>query len=424
MKIHTFPLKPVVLAVLVALAPIPSLAATDTDQLQKTVEDLQIQLEQVQEQLDKQKQQSVTREEVQELEKEVVKASEWLSPNTLIHLAGYADVGYEKTQGDNDDGSFKVGRFAPIFHFQYRDLVMLEAEMEFEVEDDGETNTNLEYMTIDLFMNDYSTLVAGKFLSPIGQFRQNLHPSWINKMASAPPGFGHDGAAPVSDIGVQVRGGLPAFGGIRTNYAVYVSNGPTLNSEDGELEGIDAEGFNSDADGDKVFGGRLGILPITNMEIGLSGATGKAAVNKDDGNDIDINDEGNRDYDVYGADFVYSFRSFSADWLHGLGLRGEYVKSKVGSTNKGIAASGSANWTTWYTQAAYLIPSTKFEGVVRYTDFDSAVDSGDQKQWGLGLNYLFTNNFIGKVNYEFNDGNDNDSAADDNRFLVQLAYGF
>tara|TARA_R110001599_G_scaffold353873_1_gene601496 strand:+ start:18250 stop:19527 length:1278 start_codon:yes stop_codon:yes gene_type:complete len=404
--------------------PVSAAADASLETLKTQVEQLQKQLEIVQARLKEQEQRSATKEDVQQLEKEVVQASEWLSPNTLVHLAGYGDVGYTKSYGDNDDGSFRVGTFAPIFHFQYRDLVMLEAELEIEVEDDGETNTALEYLTIDVFMNDYAALVAGKFLSPIGQFRQNLHPSWINKMASAPPGFGHDGAAPVSDVGFQVRGGLPEFGGIRTSYALYAANGPTLNFEDGELEGIDAEGFNEDADGDKVFGGRIAILPISNLEIGLSGATGKAAVNKDDGEPIDIKLEGQRDYDVYGADFSYQLTSANVAWLQGLGLRGEYVKSKVGSTDKGEAASGGATWTSWYTQAAYRIPTTKIEGVVRYTDFDSAINSADQKQWGFGLNYLFSNNFIAKFNYELNDGVDNDSEADNNRFLFQLAYGF
>jgi len=438
MKFRAFILKPVALAVLVGLAPTASFAASEMDELRKTVDMLQKQLEQVQEQLQKQEKAQkaaapastttaqetpVTREEMDELRKEVATASEWRSPNTLIHMAGYSSVGYEKTQGSDDDGSFTVGQFAPIFHFQYRDLVMLEAELEFEVEDDGSTETGLEYITIDWFMNDYSTLVAGKFQSPIGQFRQNLHPSWINKMASPPPGFGHDGAAPITDLGLQVRGGYP-FGKVRTNYALYVSNGPELNAENegGEfsLDGVKAEGLNKDRDGSKVFGGRLGILPARGLEIGLSGATGEASVTKVEGDPLptgaDLNSEAKRDYDVYGADFNFQYRSF--------GVRGEYVKTKVGSASKGLTASGSGSWETWYTQAAYRFLPSAFEAVLRYGDFDSEVNSQDQKQWGLGLNYLFTNNFVAKVNYEFNDGNDSSSPRDDNRFLAQLAYGF
>ena len=436
MKDRFFTLRPAAFAVLVALAPVPSLAGNDLDELRKTVEMLQKQLEQVQEQLQAQEQKAatpastataqevpVTRQEMDALRKEVANAAEWRSPNTLIHMAGYSSVGYEKTQGNDDDGSFNVGQFAPIFHFQYRDLVMLESELEFTVQDDGETDTALEYLTIDLFMNDYSTLVAGKFLSPIGQFRQNLHPSWINKMASAPPGFGHDGAAPISDLGVQVRGGYP-FGKVRTNYALFVSNGPELNSEteDGiefSLEGVKAEGLNKDTDGSKVFGGRLGVLPLRSLEIGISGATGEALVTKVEGDLLpgdDLNSESKRDYDVYGADFNFQYRS--------LGVRGEYVKTKVGSSSRGLTASGSGSWETWYTQAAYRFLPSHFEAVLRYSDYDSEVDSRDQEQWGIGLNYLFTSNFIAKVNYEFNDGNSDSSVADDNRFLAQLAYGF
>ena len=141
--------------------------------------------------------------------------------------------------------------------------MLLESELEVNVGEDGETEIGLEYLTLDLFLNDYMAVIAGKFLSPIGQFRQNIHPSWINKLPSAPPGFGHDGAAPISDVGIQLRGGLPSLGSVKTNYAVYIANGPELDAMteggDVELEGIMAEGFTRDADGGKVVGGRFGI---------------------------------------------------------------------------------------------------------------------------------------------------------------------
>ena len=307
-----------------------------------SVEELAERLERMQQEMDQLKQQlknSATKEEVQVIKKDVATAGEWLQPDTLIHMAGYADVGY--TDSESEDSSFNVGTFAPIFHFQYRDLVMLESELEFEVGDDGETETNLEYLTIDWFINDYMVLVGGKFLSPIGQFRQNLHPSWINKLPSAPPGFGHDGAAPVSDVGFQLRGGFP-IGAIRTNYAVYISNGPELIAEfeDGEfeLDGVEAEGFGSDGDGEKVVGGRLGIIPFSGFELGLSAASGKATVTSiEDGDSSALSDEGARDYDVIGADFSWHYKAFN--------LRGEYVETEVGAdTGSGTAASEGATW--------------------------------------------------------------------------------
>ena len=302
----------------------------------------------------------------------------------------------------------------------------------------------MEYLTIDYFLNDYVALVAGKFLSPIGQFRQNIHPSWINKLASAPPGFGHDGAAPAADVGMQARGGFQ-IGEMYTNYAAFISNGPELNSvfdgDEYELEGIVAEGQSADADGEKVIGGRFGIMPLSGMEIGFSLATGKATVTAlevahgDEGRQInqgfsqpglldvtggaeegpDLHAEQARDYDVLGMDFV---------WGKGnLQLRGEYVRSKIGAATAGLTASPGATWESWYTQVAYLIPQTKFEPVIRYTDFDSPHSSQDQQQWGLGLNYLISNNVMGKATYEFNSGQAG-SLADSNRWLLQLAYGF
>jgi hypothetical protein len=386
-----------------------------------TVEELAERLERMQQEMNQLKQQlkkSATKEEVQVIKQEVATAGEWQQPDTLIHMAGYADVGY--TDSESEDGSFNVGTFSPIFHFQYRDLVMLESELEFEVGDDGETETNLEYLTIDWFINDYMVLVGGKFLSPIGQFRQNLHPSWINKLPSAPPGFGHDGAAPVSDVGFQLRGGFPT-GNVRTNYAVYISNGPELISEveDGEfeLDGVEAEGFGADRDGGKVIGGRFGIIPFAGFELGLSAASGKATVTSvEEGDSSALEGEGARDYDVIGADFNWQYKAFN--------LRGEYVETEIGAdTGSGTAASEGATWETWYTQGAYRVGQSKWELVARYTDFDSPHNSQDQQQWAIGTNYLFTNSFIGKFSYEFNDGLIG-SDADQDRFLFQMAYGF
>jgi len=387
-------------AVFAMLAVPPSFAAESLEGLNQELEELKNRIEQLQAESSRN-----------------AEAAEWRYSDSLIHLSGYSDVNY--IDADSGDGQFAVGKFAPIFHYQFRDLVMLESELEFEVDEEGETEVKLEYLSIDAFLNDYITLVAGKFLSPIGQFRQNLHPSWINKLASAPPGFGHDGAAPVADIGFQLRGGFPIVGA-RTNYAVYISNGPTLKTEfeDGEfeLDGVDAEGASSDEDGDKVIGGRFGFRPIPHLEFGFSLASGKVTVGDvEDGDSSLLSGEGARDYDVLGADISYQIGNIS--------LRGEYVETEVGATAQGVAASEGARWETFYTQASYRRGQSKFEYVTRFSDFDSPHNSRDQEQWALGINYLFTNNAIFKLTYEINDG-EKDSDADEDRLMLQLTYGF
>jgi len=349
----------------------------------------------------------ITKAEVKELKKEVKKiakkaddASEWRDSNSAVHLAGYASAGYSDRQ--NTNGSFDTAKFAPIFHYQWKDLVLLETELEFSLQDDGSTEVGMEYLTIDVLFNDYAALVAGKFISPLGQFRQNVHPSWINKLPSAPSGFGHDGAAPIADVGAQVRGGVP-IGDKRLNYALYIGNGPELVSSGGEITAVETLGVARDQDGEKVYGGRVGFLPIPSLEIGLSGATGK----------VGISGEADRDYGVYGADFNYNAKKFQ--------IRGEYIAQEVGASATS-SAPDSAKWAAYYLQGAYKLPYN-LEAVVRYGDFDTPEAEESQTQWVTGMNYLFAPQLMGKVAYEFNDGRTG-TTADGNRFLAQIAYGF
>lgn len=163
-------MKVIPFAVLAAVSETNIAAETNVEALTQRLEMMQKEIDELKRQL----QTSASKEEVRVVKQTIARASEWRQPDTLIHMAGYADVGY--ADEEKKDGSFNVGTFAPIFHYQYRDLVMLESELELEVGEDGETEIKLEYLTIDVFLNDYMTLVGGKFLSPIGQFRQNPHP--------------------------------------------------------------------------------------------------------------------------------------------------------------------------------------------------------------------------------------------------------
>ncbi len=193
------------LAAAIALAaPTALLAAPSADDLSRQIEVLQKQLDALQAQVAAQRKTSdAIQQQVAKNTAESAKDEKFA--DSVVHLAGYGSVGY--TDNRDTAGRFSQVQFSPIFHYQYKDLMMLESELEIRVTPEGETTTELEYLSLDLFLNDYATFVAGKFISPIGQFRQNLHPGWINKLPSAPPGFGHDGAAPASEVGIQLRGG-------------------------------------------------------------------------------------------------------------------------------------------------------------------------------------------------------------------------
>lgn len=349
--------------------------------------------------------------DVEELKRQVRDANEWKNADSQVHLAGYGSVTYTDTDSGGPNASFSGVQFNPIFHYQYKDLVMLESELEIEAESDGATKTVVEYLAVDLFLNDYVTLVAGKVLSPLGHFRQNLHPAWINKLASAPAGFGHDQAAPVAEVGLQLRGGVP-IGMARMNYSVYIGNGPELEVDGGEIEMIEAGGFTRDADNKKVIGGRIGVLPIPSLEIGVSAASGKAMATTADV--VIPATEPAHDYDVAGVDITYTSGGFR--------LLGEAIQQKVGDAAASIAPDGG-KWKAWYVQASHMIPQTKIEGVLRFGNYDTPHASQDQKQTAVGVNYLFASHVMAKLTYEANDGQAG-SAADRNRILAQIAYGF
>lgn len=327
---------------------------------------------------------------------------------SVTHLSGYASADYVSVE--NGPSAF-VANFNPMFHFLYDNKILWEAELEVEVEENGDTAIGLEYTTVDWFVNDNLTLIAGKFLSPIGNFRQNFHPSWINKLPSAPPGFGHDGAAPVSEVGVQLRGVAP-MGNSRLNYALYLGNGPKIEGEDGEIHAVEAEGFASDPDDEKVFGGRIAFLPMPSLELAISGASGDVAVVENDG--MDIEGDPKRGYQVLGFDASYRWND--------LDLRGEYVRQEVDPSPLSVAPEGG-EWETWYAQAAYRFADGKWEGVARYTDFQSPHADDTQEQWALGVNYLIAPSAMLKFGYESNKGEPGE-LTDADRWIIQIAYGY
>jgi len=411
-----------IVAIGILVAGSPVYAQSDTsriDDLEKQAAMMAEQLAELRAQLEEAKEQAPS-SDIRLMQEETVAArqaaqraeqaaTEWKDTTAVTHLAGYASANYFSPE--NGNGAFGVS-FNPMFHYQYGDKILWEAELEIEVEENGDTGFGLEYSTIDWFLNDNMILVAGKFLSPIGNFRQNLHPSWINKLPSAPPGFGHDGAAPISEIGVQLRGGMNFGDQSKFTYAGYVGNGPKLEGEDGEIHAIEAEGFAGNPDDEFVYGGRVSFLPIPKLELGISGAMGDVAVVENDG--MDISGDPTRDYTVFGFDSSYQLGNFE--------LRGEFISQEVDTEEASVAPEGG-KWETWFLQSAYKFADAKWEGVLRYTDFDSPHADDDQQQFAVGLNYLITPSAMLKFAYESNDGLAGE-VTDDDRVLVQIAYGY
>ena len=354
-------------------------------------------------------------------------------PASKWHLAGYADVGFEVLSGENND-SFVTGKFNPAFHFQFKDWIMFESELQIETSDDGETEIEMEYSQINILLHDNMTLVVGKFLSPIGQFQERLHPSWINRSVNGPAGFMHGGVQPSSDVGVMLRGGVAVTDDYTFTYSVAVGNGPRFGHDEDEVE---LEGFGKDNDSSKSFGGRLALVHKSSLELGFSWLN--SGLNDEGGlqPDNDIEEAKSADYRLWGMDLAYS----KGPW----DIRAEYLNSKttpialeeaglIVEDDEGHGGQEPVNWKTWYAQVAYRLSGItdnkivgKFEPVLRYGEFEVTVDdnitSSSEKRWNAGINFWAAPTIVIKAGVERRNYT-LDSRVDDTRYQLQIAYGF
>lgn len=179
------------------------------------------------------------------------------------------------------------------------------------------------------------------------------------------------------------------------------------------LEGVISDGTARNEDGNLVWGGRIGWLPMPMFEIGFSFAGGRTSVTEVEGEGIA--GEPDRDYRFYGGDFAWRP-------LPALELRGEYARQRAGSAASSLAPD-SAVWRAWYAQGAYRVSGTPWELVGRYGDFESVNEMMSTRQWGAGIDYWLTSSTVIKAAYEFNDPDLAMSEIKD-RFLLQIAHGF
>jgi hypothetical protein len=345
-----------------------------------------------------------------------------LPGNTDFALGGAAVVTYQDRQ--NGDSTFGA-TFAPILLWSPTDRLLFETQIEFGLSDD-ETDVELAQFQMSYLLNDYVTLGAGKFLTPFGTFWERWHPSWINKTPTMPLVY-ERGLIGETGVGVQVRGGF-AVGKTKLNYAAYYVNGPDFNDSSPDSAG--RLGFDNfrDNNNDKSFGGRVGFLPIPELELGYSFLTGR------------VGDSGSRsrgtDTFIQGVDLSY-MREIEA-------IRGrlEIRAEAIWVDTDRVVFVGPFNPFTfdnkrngWFVQAAYrptlwdfklgdTIEMKNLEYVVRY---DQLRESGpgrlgaDHDKLTLGLDYWFRPNIVWKGAYTHDRVRGDD---DENGFFMQLAVGF
>lgn len=354
---------------------------------------------------------------------------------TQFLVRGYGSAGFHSSNDEgNKESTFNTGTFAPIFLFKLSDRLMVETEMEFGFED-GELETALEYANIMYVMNDYMTVRAGKFLLPFGTFMERLHPAWINKVSSVPLGFGHDGIAPSSGVGVELRGAF-AVGGSKFNYALYSTNGPKLNLGADEPEEVGMLIFNNidDNNNNKSFGGRIGYLPFTDSstELGFSWLNSK------------VGDRGSVYEDTTAKLFAYDFTfvkkinplggvvDIRAQYNQTLVDDAEYIELHEDGDEEAYTFENDSD--AFYAQLSYR-PTTSssnfiknLEFVGRYSELNTPEGSeweSNVNQTTLGLNYWLSWRSVVKINYQTTSGTGGHGGGeiDQNEFSIHWAFG-
>jgi len=369
-----------------------------------------------------------------------VKAQEndFKSSKTQFMIRGYGHTGYDSfTSNGETTSTYNGGTFAPIFLFKHSDKLMFETELEFEISD-GSFQIGFEYADMMYVLNDYMTLRAGKFLLPFGTFMERLHPSWVNRLPTKPLGFGHDGIAPSSGVGVELRGAFSAGTSI-FNYAFYSTNGATLKTPEG-LEPIESGmlvfGTLEDNNSSKSFGGRIGFLPFSDSstELGFS----FYSTNQ-------LGDTGSI-YENLGAN-LYAYDFSFVKQIPSLGgtidIKSQYNKSKVDNiiytvVERGVSEDLNFNNDShsFYAQLSYR-PSMsgndfvrKLEFVGRYSKLRTPQGAGwesDKREYSFGLNYWISWRSVFKFSYQNingKGGHDVISNFNQNGVFVHWAIGF
>ena len=337
---------------------------------------------------------------------------------TKFLLGGYGFGEFTSRRGENS--AFSAG-FNPIFLWKLSDHLLFEGELELELEG-SETSLALEMAQLSYLLNDYMTIGAGKFLNPMNFFVERQHMAWVNKFPDKPLAV-YDGLLPESNVGVQLRGGIP-LGPTKFEYAFFAANAPTLIAEDKDALGmLEFNNFGNDNDHVAV-GGRVGFFPIPQLEVGYGFQTSGVGPK---GSGVDAL--------LQSVDVNYVRDSSALKGL--LALRAQWVWSKVDRVTYDADESLGFGPVTFnnardggYVQLAYRPSKVEndfiknLETVVRYDMLNQRKTpvGFDEDRWTIGLNYWLGPSTVFKTAYQFDNKNAGEQGQD--AVMLQFVTGF
>jgi hypothetical protein len=369
---------------------------------------------------------------------------------TPLSIYGALSFGYSKIIGDSisaangagrpsTPGGFYFGEFTPDFLLKLNDWIFLEAEL--GIGSDGSVSAG-SFAQADFFVNDWLTIIAGRFVAPIGWYNERINNPWINKLPADAPGSAPllwlQVLPPFSMLGVQATGsfylGCSPF---KLEYAAYVTNGlnftpaaagaPTIN-ELANIENMqDTFTFVSNQ---PAFGGRIGLWwPEAGLEAGISGMSNGdyVAGGFEDAITlwaVDFNfHKGNWDLRAeYGMSFQQTGSFAGTPGLDGTHIRRQGFYGQVAYRPRDLPNTILQN-----VEVVYRYSYVDFQGIdptaLDLSTFSTPVDVPVRRQQNeFGVNYWFTPRLVVKAAYQIND--EPNFHLHDNQFLAELDWGW
>ena len=279
------------------------------------------------------------------------------------------------------------------------------------------------------FLNDWLTVVFGRFYSPLGFFSERLRLDWVIKTPDPPLMFNQVYPAQLSFNGVQFRGAkYVADTPVKLEYSGFVANGLSVtgtNLQPSIYSNLNNFSDTSAITGAKALGGRLGMsIPQVGFIAGLSGLANMAYDQSGQTMtlwDVDANwHRGNWDTRFELAKTDQQTPDHAAP-IHRFGFYGQVAYRQYQNPNPYLQ---KLEWV-------FRFDHVQFDGInLQQTGINFgglglsyARQPLDRSRFTYGVNYWFYPSLVLKLAIEINDELGVPSLRD-NGFLGQLVWGF
>jgi hypothetical protein len=344
--------------------------------------------------------------------------------NFLLTGTGYTFY----TKPEHLNGTF--GTVAdPVFLWRYGDNTLFEMKLDITLANHS-TDIQLIYGTFDYVVNDWLTVRAGKYSTPLGFVWEKMTTGWINKLPNLPLPYNprSEILTPPAEVGIDIRGAV-AFDNIYfdcerkipfvLNYDLWIGNGPD------QVNGRINLGSNyNDNNNNIAYGSRIGFRFRPYCELGLSCEHGQWNSNR---RSPPVTSKCPLYYSAIVTDLHWRFKDY-------VDILGEFIYTSYGTVRNKLLGIHSGKITQiggwlqfssflhWHYDNNCLDPEIwrRFEGVVRYGFVNSGISNFKGEQWSFGLNYHFSNRVILKNAYDLNVG----KRITSNVYTIQLAYAY